>query len=153
MTKREFLDKMRHALANDLSGPVIQENIRYYDGYISDEVRKGRSEEAVIEELGDPWAIARSLIESAEGSGNAQGEYTYEPRQSGYGQERQDVRRQIHVFGLDSWWKKLILILGIAGVVMLAVAVIGGIFSLFAPLVVPILIVMLILRIIGGRRR
>ncbi len=153
MTKHEFLDKMRHALANDLSGPVIQENISYYDGYISDEVRKGRSEEAVTEELGDPWAIAKTIIESVGGLGNAEGEYTYEPRRSDYGQERQDVRRQIHVFGLDSWWKKLILILGIVGVVMLAVAVIGGIFSLLAPLVVPILIVMLLLRIIGGGRR
>ena len=63
MTKYEFLEKMRHALANDLSGPIIQENINYYDGYISDEVRKGRQEEAVIDELGDPWAIARTIIE------------------------------------------------------------------------------------------
>ncbi|MEZ3486896.1 MAG: DUF1700 domain-containing protein [Lachnospiraceae bacterium] len=154
MTKYEFLDKMRHALANDLSGPVIQENISYYDSYINDEVRKGRSEEAVTEELGDPWALARTIIESAGGgAGNAQGEYTYEPERQRYGQERQDVRRQVHVFGLDSWWKRLILILGIIGVVMVVVAVIGGIFSLLAPLVVPILIVMLILRIIGGRRR
>ena len=86
MTKHEFLDKMRHALANDLSGPVIQENISYYDGYISDEVRKGRSEEAVTEELGDPWAIAKTIIESVGGLGNAEGEYTYEPRRSDYGQ-------------------------------------------------------------------
>lgn len=153
MTKREFLEKMRHALANDLSGPVIQENIRYYDSYISDEVRKGRSEEAVTEELGDPWAIAKTIIESVGGAGNTQGEYTYEPRRSDYGREHQDVKSHVHVFGLDSWWKKLILILGIVGVVMVVTAVIGGIFSLLAPLVVPIVIVMLILRIIGGRRR
>lgn len=58
MTKREFLDKLKKALVNDLSGSVIQENVNYYNDYITEEVRKGRRESDVIEELGDPWAIA-----------------------------------------------------------------------------------------------
>ena len=40
MTRSEFLNKLKEALANDLSGPVIQENVDYYSGYIADEVRK-----------------------------------------------------------------------------------------------------------------
>ena len=152
MTKYEFLEKMRHALANDLSGPVIQENINYYDGYIRDEVRKGRPEEAVIDELGDPWAIARTIIESA-GGGNTQEEYTYEPkRQTYYGQEQQE-RGHVRVYGWHSWVKRLLLALGILGVIMLVAAVIGGIFSLLAPIVVPFLIVLFVLRLLGGRRR
>ena len=79
MTKSEFLEKLRHALANDLSGPIVQDNVRYYDSYISDEVRKGRREEDVIAELGDPWAIAKTIIESVEIQGNKQDEYGYEP--------------------------------------------------------------------------
>ena len=75
MTKSEFLEKLRHALANDLSGPIVQDNVRYYDSYISDEVRKGRREEDVIAELGDPWAIAKTIIESVEIQGNTQDEY------------------------------------------------------------------------------
>ena len=151
MTKYEFLEKMRHALANDLSGPIIQENINYYDGYISDEVRKGRQEEAVIDELGDPWAIARTIIESA-GGGNAREEYKYEPSRQTYGQERQE-RGRVWVYGWHSWCKRLILALGILGVLMLVVAVIGGIFSLLAPIIVPFLIVLFVLRLLGGRRR
>ena len=34
MTKREFLDKLKKALVNDLSGSVIQENVSYYNDYI-----------------------------------------------------------------------------------------------------------------------
>ena len=151
MTKYEFLEKMRHALANDLSGPIIQENINYYDGYISDEVRKGRQEEAVIDELGDPWAIARTIIESA-GGGNAREEYNYEPSRKTYGQERQE-RGRVRVYGWHSWCKRLILALGILGVLMLVVAVIGGIFSLLVPIIVPFLIVLFVLRLLGGRRR
>ena len=44
MTKREFLDKLKKALVNDLSGSVIQENVNYYNDYITEEVRKGRRE-------------------------------------------------------------------------------------------------------------
>ena len=36
MTRREFLDGLRTALGNDLSGSVIQENVDYYNGYISE---------------------------------------------------------------------------------------------------------------------
>ena len=47
MTKREFLEKLRAALAEDLSGAAVQEQVAFYRQYIEDEVRKGRSEEAV----------------------------------------------------------------------------------------------------------
>ena len=66
MTKREFLDKLKKALANDLSGNVIRDNVDYYNDYITEEVRKGRKESEVIEELGDPWAIAKNIITSEE---------------------------------------------------------------------------------------
>jgi len=39
MTKREFLDKLKKALANDLSGNVIRDNVDYYNDYIT-EVKK-----------------------------------------------------------------------------------------------------------------
>lgn len=154
MTKREFLERLRQALANDLSGPVIQENVNYYDGYISDEIRKGRSEDAVIEELGDPWAIAKTIIESVGTRGNTYEEYSYEPRrQNYYEQEQQGRSGNVHMFGLNTWWKKLLLILGVVGVVMVVVAVIGGIVSLLTPILVPLIIVMLVIRLIGGMRR
>lgn len=151
MTKYEFLEKMRHALANDLSAPIVQENVEYYDSYISEEMRKGRSETAVTEELGDPWAIARTIIGSAENGGGTQ-EYTYDSARQAYGREMQSGR-QIHILGMGAWWKRLLLVLGIVGVIMLFAAVIGGIFSLLAPILVPCLIVVFISRMIGGNRR
>ncbi len=48
----------------------------------------------------------------------------------------------MHVFGLDTWWKKLVLILGVIGVIVLVVAVIGGIISILAPTIVLPLIVL-----------
>lgn len=152
MTRSEFLNRLKEALANDLSGPVIQENVNYYSGYIVDEVRKGRSEEEVVAELGDPWAIARTIIESLEIQGNTQEDYGYESKRQNYDQSQQSGTGQVHIFGLDTWWKKLLLVLGIVGVFMLVIAVIGGIFSLLAPILVPLILVIIVFRIIGTRR-
>ncbi len=69
MTKQEFLEKLRAALGNDLSGAVVSENVNYYKQYITDEVAKGKSEKEVIDELGDPWAIARTIIDAQENQG------------------------------------------------------------------------------------
>ena len=147
MTKREFLDKLKKALVNDLSGSVIQGNVNYYNDYITEEVRKGRRESDVIEELGDPWAIAKNIITSEEMKGNTQESYdSYEPgrrRENSYEQDygSESGYRGTHVFGLDTWWKKLV------------AAVVGGIISLLAPIFVPLLIVCLIIKLINGRRR
>ena len=159
MTKREFLDKLKHALANDLSGSVIQDNVNYYNDYITGEVRKGRRESEVIDELGDPWAIAKNIITSEEIKGNTQETYeSYEPgRQNSQTYEREYESESghsgVHVFGLDTWWKKLLLVLGIIGIVVLVVAVIGGIISILAPIFIPLVLICLVIKLITGSRR
>ena len=153
MTKNEFLDKLKKALGNDLNGSIIQENVTYYNDYINEEVRKGRSETDVIAELGDPWVLAQTIIDGAEAGRNTQESYTYEPRKEYGGQDDFGYSRKVHVFGLDTWWKKLLLILGVIGVVMLVVAVIGGIFSLLAPILIPLVIIWFVFRILGNSRR
>lgn len=151
MTKREFLDRLRAALGNDLSGAVVQENVDYYNEYISEAVSTGRSESDVVAELGDPWAIAKSIVDSMGSKGNAQESYVYEtdrPRND----KKSGKQTNVHVFGLDTWWKKLAVILGIVGIIVIVVAVIGGVISLLAPLVLPFLIIMFVFRVLGRRK-
>ena len=80
MTKNEFLEGLRKALGNDLDRETVQENVAYYDGYISVQVNIGRTEEEVTAELGDPWVIAQTIIDAEEakrGTGrNAGSSYT-----------------------------------------------------------------------------
>lgn len=154
MTKQEFLGKLRAALGNDLSGAVVSENVNYYKQYITDEVAKGKSEKEVIDELGDPWAIARTIIDAQENQEYTEGEYRSETTaNSEYDSVKQNRYGNVHVFGLDSWWKKFLLILGLVGIIVLIVAVIGGIISILAPIVLPLIVLMWILRVIGQRRR
>ena len=160
MTREEFLKKLKEALENDLSGRIVQENVSYYESYIIEEIRKGRTESEVIEELGDPWIIARSIIDMAEGEPGTREAY-YESAKSSSRQERKADRYaggmgnngNIHVFSMDSWWKKLLVILGVIGIFLIIIAVIGGIFSLLMPIIVPVLCIALIFRLISGLRR
>ncbi|WP_346909994.1 DUF1700 domain-containing protein [Faecalicatena orotica] len=155
MTRSEFLQELRQALENDLSGSIVQENVQFYNQYITDEMAKGKSEEEVLQMLGDPWIIARTVIDAADGTDKSTvyeaggGSYT------GYESGREQAREQnpkVHVFGLNTWWKKLLLILGIVMMVVAVFAIISGVISLLAPILVPILIIMIVIRFIGNRR-
>ena len=54
MSKQEFLDTLRRALARELSESEVADNINYYWNYIEQQVASGESEEQVLSELGDP---------------------------------------------------------------------------------------------------
>ena len=152
MTRSEFLENLRSALGNDLSGSVIQENVMYYDNYIQEEVRKGRTEADVIAELGDPWVIARTIIDSVENQKEIRSQrQTYQSDYEGYGTNSDDYGKNVHVFHMEGW-KKVLLILGIIGVLILIVAVIGGIISLLAPIIIPILLILVLIQILSNRR-
>ena len=64
MNKREFLSQLQDALMYELPPSYVESNLNYYSGYINEEMRKGRSQEEVLEELGDPKLIARSIIDA-----------------------------------------------------------------------------------------
>ena len=54
MNRLEFLQGLKAELEGRVPHSIIQENLRYYDSYISDESAKGQSEEDVVESLGGP---------------------------------------------------------------------------------------------------
>jgi len=153
MTKSEFLDKLRAALGNDLSGAIIQENVNYYSSYISEEVSKGKTEAEVIEELGDPWVLAQTVIDSVEGKNSADVGYEenngYSSRQTTYTGQQENTG-QIYRNG-GAWWKRLLFILGIIGVIMVVAGVISGLISLLLPVIIPITVIMIVVRMFRRR--
>lgn len=148
MTKKEFLDKLREALSNDLAEPAVRENLEYYDVYMTDEIERGRSEEELVEEMGDPWMIARTIIDTSEPV-DMKMNYVYEEEQS-YN-NRQDSYERRTGFFRGGGWKFAVILLGFIGVLIAVLAVVGGIISLVAPILVPILVIMFIIRLFGRR--
>lgn len=151
MTRQEFLEGLRKALGNDLQGAVIQENVDYYDGYIRGEMRKGRPEHEVTAELGDPWVIAKTIIGSegaqAPGAGYEEG-CGYENSQNAYG-SAQGRTVQVRAQGRMPWWKRILVLLAILGIVMILTTVIGGILSVVVSIAMPFIMVLLIVRILA----
>ena len=86
MNTGEFLSRLEDALRGEVSNQVIEANLQYYRDYITGEIRKGRTEEQVMDELGDPRLIARTIIETQGGTGAGSGRTSA----SGYRSRRRD---------------------------------------------------------------
>lgn len=151
MTKREFLDKLKSALGNDMNSSAVQENIAYYNEYIDNEVRMGRSEAEVVAELGDPWAIAKTISGSAQSQSGAQGSSVYEPDET-TDDRKTGKKTKMHVINLNSKWKAGLILLGILGIIFLLLAVIGGIISFLAPMLLPLIVIITVIRLFKNRR-
>lgn len=87
MSREEFLRGLEEALAGEVPASVVRDNLNYYSSYLSQELAKGRTMEEIIEEIGEPRIVARTIIDSTDAAAEA-GDYgTYEDRSSrdGYG--------------------------------------------------------------------
>ena len=70
MTKAEFLEMMEQKLTGELDEHTVGKTLRYYSEYIDSEMRKGKTEQEVMEDLGSPLLIARTILDT-QGNGTA----------------------------------------------------------------------------------
>ena len=66
MDKGEFLRVLRERLSGEIPEYKVQEHIRYYDHYLSEEIRSGKTEKEAIEALGSPYLIAKTILDMEE---------------------------------------------------------------------------------------
>ena len=120
MTKKEFLDRLAEALKGQMPPAEAEENLRYYREYMAGEMARGKTEEQVLDELGDPRLIARSIL-SAAGSRGWEEAGSPEGRKASKGKKSQ-----------GGSWKWVLLLLAVLLLALLAVTrVIFVIFRLF----------------------
>ncbi|MBQ7535717.1 MAG: DUF1700 domain-containing protein [Stomatobaculum sp.] len=153
MTKQEFLEGLRERLLEEGADVLVPENLNYYDSYIEEEKQKGRTEEDVLEELGNPALIARSILEAAgyEVDGipdAAPGQYnnarTTEEEQFG---EQFSQRMEQTEESFRPVTDKVMPWLILTGVLLIVIIVVLGFFAIMSKLLIPILIVMVVLRL------
>ena len=65
MTRKQFMGELRSSLEGIVSPMVVQQNIDYYENYINEQIRSGKTEAEILNELGSPRLIARSIIDAA----------------------------------------------------------------------------------------
>lgn len=138
MTKQEFLLDLQKALTNRLSSAEVNEHVNYYREYIEVEIRKGREEAEVIEELGDPRLIAKSILTAA--AAEAQ---DIENAAGGEGTSGGDGRSVQHILAKIPLWLWIVIIFLI--VVASGVLLTSVVWKLL-PVLFPVLLVVFIVK-------
>lgn len=129
MSKREFLSLLRQALTGEVSPNVIEQNIKYYEQYISG---SSFEQEKIIEELGDPRLIAKTIIEvekiAREKNGYNRRSNGFSGQYQGFNAERDDEwpnsGTSNSFFSNLSWRSKVALSIGIV-VLILIIAILS----------------------------
>ena len=146
---------------------VIQENLRYYDSYIMEEAAKGQTEDEVIESLGGPRIIARTIVDAAldtedrpDGFDSFESEASYRSGPAGSSQEEREPFRgkkpEVHYVDFGKRYVRLIAGLVVFLVIFLVMTVFFGIMGLagwILSYIWPVLLVMLAVWMFRGPRR
>lgn len=141
MNKIEFIEGLRNSLEPEVSADVVRDNVEYYSRYIYDEIQKGRSEEEVVEELGDPWVIARTIIDMNEGE-NVE-DVVYDSADTGEKSYKKELK-----FKTWKWGNRLIDLIITVMIIAIIFVAMAGLLRVVLPILVPVVLAMMIYRVI-----
>ena len=177
MSKNEFIQGLEAALSGNVPSETVRENLIYYRDYIRTELEKGRTEQDIMDELGDPRLIARTIMDTTPGAeegafepyhfrgffgeGSQTGSYS---QGSGYGQDSSysqndgytqgsGSRGHVHYYDLNKWYWKLLAVVVVVLFLMLLFTLITGFLSLVIPMLPVLGLIAVIMWFVGGRRR
>ncbi len=156
MNREEFLQKLQEALSGEVPPEVVRDNLQYYSSYIHAERQKGRGEAEIMDELGDPRLIARTIMDTTPGGGSGEfpeyhslfGFDAFGSADSdeevgsrdGYGGMGGRSHTKVRYYDLSKWYWRLLAVLIFIGIFMFVAAIITGILTLLIPLL-PLLII------------
>lgn len=133
MTKEEFLLALRSKLTGEIPAQEIERNLHYYENYIQDAIRQGKTEAEVLEELGSPLLIAKTIAEASQ----AAEKQTYDTFLGEGYENRKERSGQFRIFSMPRWMSWIILVL----ILVLALTVL----RIVIPVLVPVILVCIIL--------
>lgn len=147
MKQNEFLAELKIALENELNEQDVKENLEFYRSYIQAEIQKGIPEEEVIAQLGDPWAIAKTVIltEKIEDKDSSSESEVQGNEQKSYDNSIKEIPK----------WKLVLIIIAVIVVLLLvgsmAFGVIALVLRLAMRLALPILVFWLVIKLISRK--
>lgn len=151
MTRQEFLHELRIALQGEINQAAVNEHVNYYENYIIEESRKGRSEEEVITQLGNPRLIAKTLIDTTGQFGQTSGEQYYSEHdtsgtirnEKGFHTDFSQNKGRVIRYG------KILQIIIAALLIIIAANVV----AFLLPIMVPVILIFIVISLIRGNRR
>lgn len=149
MDRREFMEKLQRALAGGLNSSMVADNMRFYQEYIDSEISKGRTEAEVLESLGDPRLLAKSIIEANKRAGESYGSNReYDEEISSAGSKDRDTYDAYNREGLGRRWvlPGWLFMLIATVIVLLFIGIATSLLYIFSPVIIVVLVVLLIVK-------
>ena len=143
MTKEEFLYELKKELSALDSAKAMAYNLRYYSDYIDAEIAKGRSEQEVLDELGNPRWLVNSIKESGD-YGRVQ-DIIDGPLENIRSNDEDD--QKMHTIRIEGMKARILGVAILAIFLLFLVAIfyiLGKIFVFLLPVLIPILLICLI---------
>ena len=138
MNKEAFIDTLRRALYGKVSDYELTDHVRYYEDYIRQEMNRGRSEQEVLEELGDPRLIARTILETS-GMKAPEVEYTIDEEPA----DHEEGGVKVHTF---SGWKATLMMALIAAAVIAMIVLVLGLAIYLLPVIIAVMLIYWLIR-------
>ena len=158
MTKEEFIKVLRESLYTEIASIEIENNVRYYNEYIDNQIRSGKTMDQVMAELGDPRLIARTIIETSKLGKTNYNNIHNNTYQDAYADtddsHNNNGHGYSHIYTFDGKIPLRYRILGIAVLILIVMLIIflGSIaIRLFVNIGIPILLVYFLIRLITKR--
>lgn len=150
MLKQEFLDGLRRALAGKVDVEVIDETIRYYEDYIDMQIKKGESEASVMEQLGKPQLIAKSIVDANKQDGGAldSSNRIYEDGEERYSRSKMGHKGVKVIANMPQWLAIFLALL----IVFVFIWLVGSVLSFLAPILIPVIIVLVVINFFNKKK-
>ena len=122
MNKGEFLEGLKERLSGEIPEYKVQEHLRYYDNYLSEQIRSGKTEEEATAMLGNPYLIAKTILDMEEQEQSQSQNYSRKERKTGK-------------------WKARLLILVIVIIAIALLFALGSLVALLIRFLFPLLLI------------
>lgn len=129
MSRQEFIDRLRAALNGRIPAAQVEDTVNYYQDYINTEIRKGRTEEDVLQSLGDPRLIARTIVQT---SGTSENGYYQESAGERYTDTAYNMHNMHRGVRIPGWLMAILVIL----LMLLIISVVFSVLSFLAPFLI-----------------
>lgn len=145
MTRQEFIDGLRAELSAVVNYNIVNDNVSYYEDYITSEMQKGRSEQDILSQLGDPRLIAKTIIDAGKAAGDVSEGSAY-ANEDGSGSA--GTQNSAKAFRIPGWLLIVLLIV----IIVVVFGFITSLVSFILPVLLPVLAVVFVIKLFTDNR-
>lgn len=148
MGKEEFVQELRDCLYGEVKERVILDSVSYYRSYIEEQIRSGKSEQQVLDELGDASFIAKSIIDANERE--SQKRTTVEEEDINFGDPYEEMEKEERRQQIETKASRIVHWIIAIAVLVIIVTIVATVARILLPIVLVVAVVAFIIRLFHG---